>query len=114
MRFARKGSALRAVSGIFCPACDGFHPASATHGPATPVARKAPICTAGYAFASSRRYPREPETVCYAAEWVARYSWVGTARIDGATCNAFRRQGKAPLSEHERGARYLFQEAHNG
>lgn len=45
----------------------------------------------GYVFRSSRRHPRDPELVCYAPDVFAhRFSYVGTARIDGSTLHAYR------------------------
>lgn len=44
----------------------------------------------GYAFQSSRRYPRDPETVVIGESEVERARFVGTAIVDGYTCNVWR------------------------
>ena len=46
-----------------------------------------PTLQPGYAFRSSKRYPKAPETVVQ-SETAARY--VGLAYIDGTWCHAFR------------------------
>lgn len=65
----------------------------------------------GYSYASSARYPREPEMVVYGAEWCKRYRFVGFAMIDGRRCRTYRK-GDAMLSEYTRGAKYLHQVYH--
>lgn len=59
----------------------------------------------GYAFKSSRRWPREPEIIMAGRdEWRDSARFVGTARIDGAECNAWR------VTDPDTGRRcYLFQ-----
>lgn len=50
----------------------------------------APTLESGYAFRSSARWPREPETHCVSPGTLHSIRHVGTARIDGVACNAWR------------------------
>lgn len=45
----------------------------------------------GYAFTSTRRRPRDPATIVIGSEERIGSTFVGTAKIDGAPCAAFRR-----------------------
>lgn len=55
----------------------------------------------GYAYRSTKRRPKEPETVIVVAFQLTNYRFVGTARIDGSIMNCFRSQSGKP--------HYLFQ-----
>lgn len=65
----------------------------------------------GYSYASSARFPKSPETVCFHADWCARYRFVGYAMFDGMQHRTYRRQGDAPISDvtGEKGPKYLHQ-----
>ena len=69
-----------------------------------------PQAEPGYAFGSSKRYPRAPETQVMDRDDLGRYTWVGTAVIDGTTCNAWRLRGpQEPMGALTRLSRYIFQ-----
>lgn len=55
----------------------------------------------GYAYRSTKRHPKEPETVVVVDSELSNYRFVGYARIDGSTMNCFRSQSGKP--------HYLFQ-----
>lgn len=52
----------------------------------------------GYCFGSSRRRPRGPETFVLDGHQVKRYRWVGTHRIDGSECDAWKRRNIGDVS----------------
>ncbi len=67
-----------------------------------------PRMSPGYAFASSKRWPRDPATVVVGQAEIARANWVGIARIDGHPCHAFR----CDRRDVGKSVRYYFQLAH--
>lgn len=46
----------------------------------------------GYAYRSTKRHPRDPDTVIVGESELSNYRFVGYARIDGSTMNCFRAQ----------------------
>jgi hypothetical protein len=48
----------------------------------------------GYAYTSSRRYPRDPETIVLGDKEVRDARYVGVAKIDGCKVSAFRVKGE--------------------
>ena len=63
----------------------------------------------GYCFGASSRYPKEPEIIVrtFDRDDAPFYRWVGTARIDGVTCNAWRTT--RPVKGDFGWPRYVFQ-----
>ena len=55
----------------------------------------------GYAYRSTKRRPKEPETVIVVDSELSNYRFVGIAKIDGSIVNCFRSQSGKP--------HYLFQ-----
>lgn len=49
-----------------------------------------PVLISGYAFQSSRHYPKEPATVIVGETEIAESAYNGTAMIDGVLCNRFK------------------------
>lgn len=77
-----KAPAVPAVgSGLHFPTCDWVGCAGC---------RSTPVLRSGYAHKSTRRHPSDPSTVVVGSEEIAAARYVGTARIDGSPCHAFR------------------------
>ena len=66
----------------------------------------------GYCFGASARYPKEPEIIVrtFTVDDAPFYRHVGTARIDGVTCNAWRTT--KPVKGDYGWSRYVFQVRH--
>ena len=115
----RRAEAYRAILDYHGWDNGDSYPATLTQREA--IQRCSPRLEAGYAFRSSKRHPREPETVvvpdrvlaCESWTNYARPSYVGTETIDGTKCNAWRFQGK-DYGYRVTGRRvYYFQTAHD-